>query len=64
MVCSLLLPVESGQQITPRFLPLLRMSNLLASLGHTERRVVLGHTLYTRTLTKTDEQKKKGGGFK
>ena len=36
------------------------VSNLLASLGHTGRRkVVLGHTLNTQTLTKTDEQKKK-----
>ena len=34
------------------------VSNLLASLGHTGRRVVLGHTLNTQTLTKTDEQKK------
>ena len=34
------------------------MSNLLASLGHTGRRVVLGHTLSTQALTKTDEQKK------
>ena len=30
---------------------------LLVSLGHTGRRVVLGHTLDTQTLTKTDEQK-------
>ena len=29
------------------------------SLGQTGRRVVLGHTLNTQTLTKTDEQKKK-----
>ena len=30
----------------------------MASLGHTgRRRVVLGHTLNTQTLTKTDEQK-------
>ena len=36
------------------------MSNLLAFLGHTgRRRVALGHTLDTQTLTKTDEQKKK-----
>ena len=36
------------------------VSNLLASLGHTERRrVVLGHTLNTQTLMKTDGQKKK-----
>ena len=34
--------------------------NLLVSLGHTgRRRVVLGHTLNTPTLRKTDEQKKK-----
>ena len=34
------------------------VSNLLASLGHTRRRrVVLGHTLNTQTLMKTDEQK-------
>ena len=33
--------------------------NILASLGHTGRRgVVLGHTLNTQTLMKTDEQKK------
>ena len=38
------------------------VSKLLASLGHTgRRRVVLGHTLTTQTLMKTDEQKK---GFK
>ena len=36
------------------------VSSLLAFLGHTGRRVVLGHTLNTQTL-KTDEQKK---GFK
>ena len=35
------------------------VSNLLASLGHTGRRVVLGHTLNTQTLTKTDRQEKK-----
>ena len=35
------------------------VSNLLASLGHTGRRVALGHTLNMQTLTKTDEQKKK-----
>ena len=34
------------------------MSNLLASLGHTGRRVVLDYTLNTQTLTKTDEQNK------
>ena len=37
------------------------VSNHLMSLGHTGRRVVLGHTLNTQTLMKTDEQKK---GFK
>ena len=37
------------------------VSNLLASLGHTGRRVVLGHTLNTQTLMKTDEHRK---GFK
>ena len=38
------------------------VSNFLASLGHTgRRRVVLGHTLNTQTLTKTEEHKK---GFK
>ena len=32
----------------------------MASLGHTgRRRVILGHTLDTQTLMKTDEQKKK-----
>ena len=36
------------------------VSNLLASLGHTGRRVVLDHTLNTQTPMKTDEQKKKG----
>ena len=36
------------------------LSNLFVSLGHTGRiRVVLGHTLNTQTLTKTEEQKKK-----
>ena len=35
------------------------VSKLLASLGHTGRRVVLGHTLNTQTLMKTDEQKKR-----
>ena len=36
-----------------------RVSNLSVSLGHTGRRgVVLGHTLNTQTVTKTDEQKK------
>ena len=33
------------------------MSNFLASLGHTGRGVVLGHTLNMQTLTKTDGQK-------
>ena len=45
--------VASGKQA------LSGVSNLLASLGHTGRRVVLGHTLNTQTLMKTDEQKKK-----
>ena len=35
------------------------VSNLLASLGHAGRKIVLGHTLNTQTLTNTDEQKKK-----
>ena len=36
------------------------VSKLLAFLGHTgRRRVGLGHTLNTKTLMKTDEQKKK-----
>ena len=39
--------------------PLPWVSNLLASLSHTGRRVGLGHTLNTHTLTKTDEQKKR-----
>ena len=30
----------------------------MASLGHSERSVVLGRTLNTHTLMKTDEQKK------
>ena len=34
------------------------VSNLLTSLGHTGRRVVLSHTLNTQTLMKTDEPKK------
>ena len=34
------------------------VSNLLASLGLTGRRVVLGHTLNTQTLTKTDEHQR------
>ena len=33
------------------------VSNLLVSLGHTGRRVVLGHALNTQTLTKNDEKK-------
>ena len=34
------------------------VSNLLESLGHTgRRRAVLGHTLNTQTLMKTDEKK-------
>ena len=33
------------------------VSDLLASLGHTGRRVALGHTLNTQTLMKTDELK-------
>ena len=32
------------------------VSNLLASLGHAGKRVILGHTLNIQTLTKTDEQ--------
>ena len=32
------------------------VSNLLASLGHTGRRVVLGHILNTQTLTKTNKK--------
>ena len=42
-------------------MPVLRagLSNLLASLGHTGgRTVVLGHTVNTQTVTKTDEQRK------
>ena len=39
---------------------LVEVSNLSASLGHTGRRVVSGHTLCTQTLMKTDEQKKNG----
>ena len=35
------------------------VSNLRASLGHTGRRAVLGHTLNIQTLTKTDKQKKR-----
>ena len=31
---------------------------LMASLGHTGRRVVLGQVLNTQTVTKTDEQEK------
>ena len=34
------------------------VSNLLESLGHIWRRVVLGHTLNTLTLIETDKQKK------
>ena len=36
------------------------VTNLLASLDHTGRRVILGHTSNTQTLMETDEQKKKG----
>ena len=39
---------------------LLGLSRLLESLGPTGRRAVLGHSLNTQTLTKTDEQKTKG----
>ena len=35
------------------------VSELLVSLGHTGRRVALGLTINTQTLTKTDEQKKR-----
>ena len=35
------------------------VSDLLASLGHTGRRVALGHTLNTQTLMKTDEQERR-----
>ena len=35
---------------------LLGVSNLLVSLGHIGRRVVMGHTLNTQTLMETDEQ--------
>ena len=38
---------------------LARVFNLLVSLGHPGRRVILGHTLNTQILMKTDEQKKK-----
>ena len=31
----------------------------MASLGHTGRRIVLGHTLNTQTLMKTDDPQKK-----
>ena len=41
------------------FIGLPGVSNILVSLGHTGRRVVLGHTLNTQTLTKTDGQKKR-----
>ena len=34
------------------------VSNLLVSLSHTGRRVVLGHTLNTQTVMKVGEQKK------
>ena len=37
--------------------PLPGVSNTLASLSHNGRRVILGHTLHTQTLMKTDEQK-------
>ena len=44
--------------IFKKFDNLAGVSNLLASLGHTgRRRVVLGQTLNTQTLTKTGEQK-------
>ena len=44
--------------LPPKAVP--RVSNLLASLGNTgRRRAVLGHTLNTQTLMKTDEQKKR-----
>ena len=40
------------------FITLAGVSNLLTSLGHTGR-IILGHTLNTETLMKTEEQKKK-----
>ena len=39
------------------------VSGLWASLGHTGRRVVLGHTLNTQMLMETDEQEKILGKF-
>ena len=42
-----------------RYKALAGVSNPLMSLGHTGRRVVLGHTLNTQTLMKTYQRKKK-----
>ena len=47
----------SGQGLTC-FKPRASKESLLVSVGHSGRRVVLGHKLNTRKLTKTDEQKK------
>ena len=56
-ILILLLAVSWGQHSFPRA----RASRLLASLGHTGRSVVLGHTLNAQALVKTDEQE---NGFK
>ena len=51
---------EEKQVVTYKGAPIRPgVSNLLVSLGHTgRRRIVLGYTLNTQTLMKTDEQKK------
>ena len=58
LCCTLLINLRNKHELP-------RLSNLLVSLGHTgSRRVVLGHTLNTQTLMKTDKQKKNKKGFK
>ena len=57
---KVLYPTVMNSELTHFLNSLPGMFNLLASLGHTGRRVVLGHTLNTQTLIKTDEQQQEG----
>ena len=49
---------EQTQTWDSAFVGVAGVSNLLASLGHIGRRIVLGHILNTQTLTKTESKKK------
>ena len=49
--------ISGTEALTAFVLP--GVSNLLVSLGYIGRRIVLGHTLNTQTIRKTDEEKKK-----